>query len=72
MEAKPTDTGHHAATDLFDFAVDREDTKALMARLPADTAANRVAVEYELQALRIISVGWSISYYLERVLTAED
>ncbi|MBL7179302.1 MAG: hypothetical protein ABIK98_15765 [Pseudomonadota bacterium] len=56
-----------AGADLFDFAVDREDVKALMAYLPQEADINRVTVEYELQILKIISVGWSISYYLENV-----
>lgn len=54
-----------AGKDLFNFAVDREDVKALMAHLPEEADIKRVAVEYELQILKIISVGWSISYYLE-------
>lgn len=51
--------------ELFDFAVDREDIKWLMERLPEEASIKRSAVEYELQILKIISVGWSISYYLE-------
>ena len=54
-----------AATDLLDFAVDREDVKWLMGQLPAETDIKRVTVEYELQILKIIGVGWSLSYYLE-------
>jgi hypothetical protein len=51
--------------DLFNFAVDREDVKWLMERLSEEANIKRSAVEYELQILKIISVGWSISYYLE-------
>jgi hypothetical protein len=51
--------------DLFDFAVDREDIKWLMERLPKEANIKPSTVEYELQILKIISVGWSISYYLE-------
>ena len=54
-----------AGEDLFNFAVDREDVKALVANLPAEADIQGVTVEYELQILKIISVGWSISYYLE-------
>lgn len=50
--------------DLFDFAVDREDIKWLMDRLPEEARIKRSTVEYELQILKIIGVGWSISYYL--------
>ena len=50
--------------DLFDFAVDREDVKWLMERLPPEADIKRTTVEYELQILKIIGVGWSVSYYL--------
>ena len=35
-----------------------------MKRLPADDRVNPVSVEYEIQLLKIITVGWSISYFL--------
>lgn len=54
-----------AAEDLFHYAIEREDTKWLLNRLPAEAAVKPAAVEYELQILKIISVGWSISFYLE-------
>ena len=50
---------------MLSFAIDREDVKWLIAQLPEETEINRGTVEYELQILKIISVGWSISYYLE-------
>ncbi len=50
---------------LFDYAIDREDVKWLMVQLHAEAAVNRHTVEYELQILKIISVGWSIAYHLE-------
>jgi hypothetical protein len=50
--------------DLFNFAIDREDVKWLMDRLPPEAEVKRTTVEYELQILKIIGVGWSISYYL--------
>jgi hypothetical protein len=55
-----------AAEDLFNFAVDREDVKTLLAALPKDSEIEQGKVEYELGILRIISVGWGISYFLER------
>jgi hypothetical protein len=54
-----------AGEDLLDFAVDREDVNWLMGRLPQEADIKRVTVEYELQILKIIGVGWSLSYYLE-------
>jgi len=54
-----------AGEELFNFAVDREDVKILMAYLPEQADIKRGKVEYELQILKIISVGWSISYFLQ-------
>ena len=54
-----------AGEDLFNFAVDREDIKTLIAHLPKETECKPAAVEYELQLLKIISTGWSISFFLE-------
>jgi hypothetical protein len=54
-----------AGEDLFNFAVDREDIKTLIANLPKETECKPAAVEYELQLLKIIITGWSISFYLE-------
>lgn len=53
------------AQDLFDYAIDREDVKWLMARWPEQGDVKATTVEYELQILKIITVGWSISYHLE-------
>ena len=53
-----------AGEDLFNFAVDREDVKTLLAHLPPEAEIKRDKVEYELAILRLISVGWSISYFL--------
>ncbi len=54
-----------AGQDLFDYAVDREELKWLMSNLPAEADADRNSMEYELQILKIIAVGWSLSFYLE-------
>ena len=58
-------TVEQAGEDLFNFAVDREDVKTLLAALPKEAETERGKVEYELGILRIISVGWSIAYFLE-------
>lgn len=50
---------------LFNFAVDREDIKALVKLLPDEAKCKPTAVEYELQLLKIITTGWSISFFLE-------
>lgn len=54
-----------AGEDLFNFAINREDIKTFMSHLPEEADIKRGKVEYELQILKIISIGWSISYYLE-------
>lgn len=54
-----------AGEDLFNYATERGDIKWLMAQLPRETKVKPVTVEYELQILKIISVGWGISYYLD-------
>ncbi len=54
-----------AAKSLFEYAIDREDVKWLMGQLHDEAAIERHTVEYELQILKIISVGWSIAYHLE-------
>jgi len=54
-----------AVADLFNYAIDREDVKWLLARLHPEAQVQRTTVEYELQLLKIVSVGWSIAYNLE-------
>ncbi|HMA66575.1 MAG TPA: hypothetical protein VKO20_02035, partial [Desulfosalsimonadaceae bacterium] len=59
------DPVEQAGEDLFHYAADREDIKWLMQYLSPEADINRVTVEYELQILKFVSVGWSISYFLE-------
>jgi hypothetical protein len=54
-----------AAEALFDFAIGREELKQIMTLLPEAAPVERSKVEYELQLLKIITVGWSITYFLE-------
>lgn len=56
-----------AAEDLFNFAIDRTDIKEVMLGLHEDADINRNTVEYELPLLKIITVGWSISYFISHV-----
>jgi hypothetical protein len=53
-----------AGEDLFNFAVDREDVKIIAAHLSGEAKCKPAAVEYELQLLKIISTGWSISFFM--------
>lgn len=54
-----------AGENLFHFAVDRDDIKASVGKLPAEARCKPSAVEYELQLLKIIATGWAISFFLE-------
>jgi hypothetical protein len=53
------------AEALFDFAIGREELSHIMALLPEEVPLDRTKVEYELQILKIITVGWCITYFLE-------
>lgn len=52
------------ARDLSAFAVDRTDLKELLAAVPADAGLNMTTIEYELQLLKILSVGWAVSFLM--------
>ncbi len=62
---KEPDPIEQACEDLFNYAVEREDIKWLLAQLPSVADVKPTTVEYELQILKIVGVGWAISYYLE-------
>jgi hypothetical protein len=51
--------------DLCEYALDREDIKWIADNMPdhADLSSNKL--EYELHLLKIVTVGWCISYYLQ-------
>ena len=57
-------TVQQLAQDLGTFAIDRTDLKQLLAAIPEDTDLNLTTIEYELQILKILSVGWAISFYM--------
>ncbi len=50
--------------NLSVFAVNRDDVKDFVKGLPEKCAINPVTLEYELQILKIISVGWALSFYM--------
>jgi hypothetical protein len=54
-----------AAENLINYALEREGLKQALMMLPEDGSVNRVPVEYEIQLLKIITVGWSINYFME-------
>jgi hypothetical protein len=49
---------------LFQYAIHRGDMQTILDALPLDPPEKRVALEYEVQLLRIIAVGWAIAFYL--------
>ncbi len=55
-----------ASEDLLDFAIDRSDIKLVLQNLPEDIKINRVSMEYEIQLLKILAVGWSIPFFLDK------
>ncbi len=50
---------------LANFSLDRESVQFALSRLPDEHSINKVAIEYEIQLLKILSVGWAISYFME-------
>jgi hypothetical protein len=63
MDSPPTT--EQVVEDLFNFAIERDDVKYLLSQLPGEAEVKPVTVEYELQLLKIISVGWSLAFHLE-------
>jgi hypothetical protein len=53
-----------ASEHLFQYAIDRGDMHMILNALPPAVDEKRVALEYEIQLLRIISVGWAIAFFL--------
>ena len=64
QKKQETITVHQLAQNLATFAVDRTDLKELLATLPENNALNLTTIEYELQILKILSVGWAISFFM--------
>ncbi|MCF8051646.1 MAG: hypothetical protein K9L59_10450 [Desulfobacterales bacterium] len=54
-----------AANRLLNISVNQNETRADIAALPPEEACSLIAVEYELQLLRIVATGWTISYTVE-------
>ncbi len=53
-----------AGEQLFQFAIDRGDMNAILRTLPVTEPERRAILEYEIQLLRIVSVGWAIAFFL--------
>jgi len=64
QEKKESITVEKMARDLSSFAIDRMDLKNILSAVPADISLNMTTLEYELQLLKILSVGWAISFFM--------
>ncbi len=53
------------AESLANYSLDRESVLFALSRLPEEPSINKVAIEYEIQLLKILSVGWAVSYFME-------
>ncbi len=49
--------------NLFNYAIERDELKPILQSLPAESKIDPVAMEYEIQILKIVSVGWGIAYF---------
>lgn len=54
----------HTGEQLFQYAIHRDEMNLILDALPLGTPEKRAALEYEIQLLRIISVGWALAYFL--------
>ncbi len=61
---KPNSKIDEIAEILFDFAVDRDDIKWSLGQLPEASSKSCYRVDYELQLLKIVVTGWSLSAHL--------
>ncbi len=64
MSAPDSEQLEKISERLVEFAIDREDIKLIVNGLPEDQDINKAVVDYEIQILKIISVGWSISIHM--------
>lgn len=62
-QQRPDDITRTAA-QLFQFAIDRGDMNIILDALPWNATDRRAILEYEIQILRIVSVGWAITFFL--------
>lgn len=63
-DKKPHSNIDGIAEMLFDFAIDRDDIKWSLGQLPESASTRLHRVDYELQLLKIVTTGWSISVHL--------
>ena len=54
-----------AAEHLITYAFEKEGIRNILSLIPASEEINPVGLEYEIQLLKIITVGWGISFFME-------
>ncbi len=52
------------SNNLFNYAIDRKEMQLVLNNLPESVENNRNILEYELQLLRILAVGWAIAFFM--------
>jgi len=50
--------------NLAVFAINRDDLKVILKTVPEEEKIHLTTIEYELQILKILSVGWGIAFYM--------
>lgn len=53
-----------AAENLFNYSIERNDLKYILSTLPETINEKMVSLEYEIQLLKMLTVGWAISFFL--------
>ncbi len=53
-----------ASENLVNFSIDRNDLMLILKDFPQEAEINLVGIEYEIQLLKILSVGWGISFFM--------
>lgn len=64
MENIQTLTLEKLAENLAAYAINREDLKALLSAIPENSDLDLTRIEYELQILKILSVGWGMAFFM--------
>jgi len=65
LSTQPSVSIQETGESLANYSLDRESVLFALSRLPEEDAINKVTVEYEIHLLKILSVGWAISYFME-------
>lgn len=63
MPSSPKDADQ-LLEELVEYAMDRAETRFLLDHWPRSQSTQPVRLEYELQILKIITIGWSLAYFL--------